>query len=96
VLSFTQTPSLAFRRAECVRKPLQAAALAVLLSALKAGKSKYATESCHWPAVSRTVTALKGLSDHGGSNGSAGTCLPLLPAILLALNVFDCGAALGE
>lgn len=53
-------------------------------------------QSCHWPVVSRTVTVLKELSDHDGSNGSAGTCLPLLPAMLLALNVSDCGAAPGE
>lgn len=93
VLSFTQTPSLALKRAECVRKSLQAAASAVLCSALKAGESKHATESCHWPVVCWTVTALKGLSDHDGSNGSAWTCLPLVPATLPALDASDCDVA---
>ena len=62
------------------------------------GRQKRAcnTQSCHWPVVSRTVTALKGLSDRDGSNGSAGTCLPLLPAMLPALNASDCGVAPGE
>lgn len=40
VLSFTHTPWLAWKRAGCVRKPLQAAASAALLSAPRAGGTR--------------------------------------------------------